>query len=91
MNQSHLVENKSLYMKDKSELALRQCLDRCNKGNNDYKSLTNRQVTCICTSSHILEYCSTKFTNAYAYAFDIVESGGVLRASESQLKSKTLK
>jgi hypothetical protein len=27
-----------------------------------------------------VEYCSTKFMNAYAYAFDVVQNGGIARA-----------
>ena len=51
MSTSHLNENKTVYMKEKSELALEECFQRCNKGSNDFKSLTNRQLTCVCTSS----------------------------------------
>lgn len=49
MSQDHLVENKSLYMKEKSELSLQECFERCNKGANDYKTVTNRHLTCIGT------------------------------------------
>jgi len=42
-------------------------------------------------SSFDLEYCSNKFTNAYAFAFDLIIQGGVFRQPESELKLKTLK
>lgn len=40
---------------------------------------------------HHLEYCSIKMVNAYSYAFDILQNGGVARASESTLRGKVLK
>lgn len=72
-------------------MALQECFQRCNKGNNDYKTVSNRQLTCICIFSFTLEYCSVKFTNAYAYAFDIVQNGGIYRAPEAELRNKLLK
>jgi hypothetical protein len=50
---NHLIENKTVYMKEKSELAIQECFERCNKGNNDFKTLTNRQLTCIGTHPDI--------------------------------------
>ena len=37
------------------------------------------------------EYCSVKFMNAYAYAFDVLQNGGIAREPESSLKSRALK
>ena len=50
----HLSENKAIFMKDKTDVALEECFERCNKGNNDYKSVSSRQLTCIGTS-HIIK------------------------------------
>ena len=53
MSVNHLNDNKTVYMKDKSEEALDECFQRCNKGANDYKTLTSRQISCIGISSPI--------------------------------------
>jgi hypothetical protein len=37
------------------------------------------------------EYCSIKFMNAYAYAFDVVQNHGIYRLPESELKAKSFK
>ena len=38
-----------------------------------------------------LEYCSIKLVNAYSYAFDVLQAGGVARVPESSLKGRTFK
>lgn len=50
---SNTNENKALYIRDMSERALEECFKRCAQSDKkDYKSVSNRQQTCICTSTN---------------------------------------
>ncbi len=52
MSQNHLADNKAIYMKEKSGIALEECFQRCSRGKQDYKTVTNRELTCIGNPIH---------------------------------------